>query len=400
MLAILLYDECSPFFRFSSNTAATHPGHGSRTAGIPEAAAADPLPANAATAQQRPPHRRGGLHPLGPISLSFVLHLPLPIALRTPGPAPALGGLPPLESAPPPRPAACLPPPGLQPRPAMARGLLAVPPAPPAAAAAAEPPPPPDPTLSSALRRVMRAHWGPAAEFRPLQVEAVAATLAGRDALLILPTGGRRVLVGAASCRRLSRGCPPAMQRPCRAHAPVCLQAAARAWPFNWRRCTATKSRWAVRFAARPAAPGAAAVRGPVHERRWQAGPPSLPQAACHTQPPSPLLCPSLACGCRWWSRRCWRSQRIRWRRGADQISALVLPQRLGCTASTPGLRMQPSLLPLLLACGALVSGSPAQLRAAACCPPCCPPCLAPGDRLSGARHRGGVMEQRDAREC
>lgn len=37
----------------------------------------------------------------------------------------------------------------------------------------------------------MQAHWGPGIDFRPLQAEAVAATLAGRDALLILPTGKR-----------------------------------------------------------------------------------------------------------------------------------------------------------------------------------------------------------------
>lgn len=66
-------------------------------------------------------------------------------------------------------------------------------PLPPAAATEPPPPtaPPPDPTLAAALRRVMQAHWGPGIDFRPLQAEAVAATLAGRDALLILPTGKR-----------------------------------------------------------------------------------------------------------------------------------------------------------------------------------------------------------------
>lgn len=39
---------------------------------------------------------------------------------------------------------------------------------------------------------VMRTHWSHD-EFRPLQAEAVAATLAGRDAVLILPTGGKGV---------------------------------------------------------------------------------------------------------------------------------------------------------------------------------------------------------------
>lgn len=40
-----------------------------------------------------------------------------------------------------------------------------------------------------ALLRTARLHWGPAFEFRPLQAEAVAATLAGQDVLIILPTG-------------------------------------------------------------------------------------------------------------------------------------------------------------------------------------------------------------------
>lgn len=50
-------------------------------------------------------------------------------------------------------------------------------------------PPPPPPELAAALRQVMRQHWGHA-DFRPLQAEAVAATLAGQDTLIILPTGG------------------------------------------------------------------------------------------------------------------------------------------------------------------------------------------------------------------
>ena len=36
---------------------------------------------------------------------------------------------------------------------------------------------------------ILRAHWGHLA-FRPLQAEAIEATLEGRDALVILPTGG------------------------------------------------------------------------------------------------------------------------------------------------------------------------------------------------------------------
>jgi hypothetical protein len=55
----------------------------------------------------------------------------------------------------------------------------------------AAPPPsqPVDATLLEGLAHVMRQHWGHDA-FRPLQAEAVAATLAGGDVLVILPTGG------------------------------------------------------------------------------------------------------------------------------------------------------------------------------------------------------------------
>lgn len=87
----------------------------------------------------------------------------------------------------------------------MARGLAVRPAA----------PPPPDPTLAAALRRVMRGHWGSSAEFRPLQSEAVAATLNKRDALLILPTGE---LCGCG-CWQLApavagRGCAPVASQP------------------------------------------------------------------------------------------------------------------------------------------------------------------------------------------
>lgn len=57
-----------------------------------------------------------------------------------------------------------------------------------AAAAAQPPPPPPDPALATALKALMLRHWGHS-EFRPLQAEAVNATLQGKDALVILPTG-------------------------------------------------------------------------------------------------------------------------------------------------------------------------------------------------------------------
>lgn len=108
------------------------------------------------------------------------------LALRRPGAHTAQARLPSRVSCPPSSPV-------LNTKPSradqnMARGL-AVRPAPPPAAAAAETPPAPDPTLAAALQRVMQAHWGLGAQFRPLQAEAVAATLAGRDSLLILPTG-------------------------------------------------------------------------------------------------------------------------------------------------------------------------------------------------------------------
>lgn len=84
-------------------------------------------------------------------------------------------------------------------------------------AAAAPPPPPPDPVLATALKAIMRRHWGHS-EFRPLQAEAVAATLTGRDALVILPTGagltrgGWLVGAGGLPCRMLADpppGLPP-----------------------------------------------------------------------------------------------------------------------------------------------------------------------------------------------
>ena len=45
------------------------------------------------------------------------------------------------------------------------------------------------PTEDTALRDLMRRVWG-YEEFRPLQREAMAAILAGRDSLVVLPTGG------------------------------------------------------------------------------------------------------------------------------------------------------------------------------------------------------------------
>jgi ATP-dependent DNA helicase RecQ len=53
------------------------------------------------------------------------------------------------------------------------------------------------PTPAEALRR----HWG-FAQFRPLQLEAVEAALAGRDALVVLPTGG-----GKSVCYQLPAAC-------------------------------------------------------------------------------------------------------------------------------------------------------------------------------------------------
>ncbi|GAB4818307.1 hypothetical protein N2152v2_005353 [Parachlorella kessleri] len=48
---------------------------------------------------------------------------------------------------------------------------------------------PVDPSLSLALQRLLRLHYGHES-FRPQQLEAIAATITGKDCLLILPTGG------------------------------------------------------------------------------------------------------------------------------------------------------------------------------------------------------------------
>jgi Lhr-like helicase len=52
-----------------------------------------------------------------------------------------------------------------------------------------------------ALRAVVKRVWG-YEELRPLQAEAMLAALAGRDALVVLPTGG-----GRASATRRRRCC-------------------------------------------------------------------------------------------------------------------------------------------------------------------------------------------------
>jgi len=49
------------------------------------------------------------------------------------------------------------------------------------------------PTQPGAVVEALRRHWGFTA-FRPLQRESVEAALAGRDALLVLPTGGGKSL--------------------------------------------------------------------------------------------------------------------------------------------------------------------------------------------------------------
>lgn len=115
----------------------------------------------------------------------------------------------------------------------------------PVAAAAAQQqaplPPPPDLTLAAALKGIMAQYWGHD-EFRPLQEEAVAATLARRDVLVILPTGvgiGRFWWVlGAARLRQPVCQLPLLRFGPC-----ACLQAVARASPSSLRLCTGTRSR-------------------------------------------------------------------------------------------------------------------------------------------------------------
>lgn len=115
-------------------------------------------------------------------------------------------------------------------------------------------PPAVDATLRAGLARVMMQHWGHA-EFRPLQAEAVAATLGGKDVLLILPTGEAQAAArpgqtsswvlalfvrrwpGGRRCCRDGRREPPTL-----AAALGPLQAAASLWLSSWRRCTATSS--------------------------------------------------------------------------------------------------------------------------------------------------------------
>src|SRR6202047_1032110 len=51
---------------------------------------------------------------------------------------------------------------------------------------------PPDPNLNN-LKRVIERHWG-FRTFRPLQEQAMRAVLAGRDSLVVMPTGGGKSL--------------------------------------------------------------------------------------------------------------------------------------------------------------------------------------------------------------
>jgi ATP-dependent DNA helicase RecQ len=57
------------------------------------------------------------------------------------------------------------------------------------------------PTSPGAVLETLRKHWG-FTSFRPLQREAVAAAIAGRDVLLVLPTGG-----GKSLCYQLPAVC-------------------------------------------------------------------------------------------------------------------------------------------------------------------------------------------------
>jgi ATP-dependent DNA helicase RecQ len=70
---------------------------------------------------------------------------------------------------------------------------------------AAPPPAAPSPAGDDRVLAALRQHWGYAA-FRPLQREAVDAALAGRDVLLVLPTGG-----GKSLCYQLPAVCGRAL---------------------------------------------------------------------------------------------------------------------------------------------------------------------------------------------
>ena len=171
---------------------------------------------------------------------------------------------------------------------------------PPPTAAAAQAPPPPEvlpPVLMTAVRDVMRMHWGHD-EFRPLQAEALAASLAGRDALVILPTGaaaGAARLLGAARhAARCRRGAAPTCLSRLRPSLPGGGKSLTFQLPPLYRNQGAKSNARVLKPGDRGGGPASSSSN------------PRIPLP--HSIPPSP----STRAQSPWWSPPCWRSPRIR----------------------------------------------------------------------------------------